>query len=179
MKAFFFAAAVFALAVCAGMYVTRPRETASVLPLDLTRAASVQSDASDAQISAPEEQEAAPDDAEPSVVFPQNVTLGTKECAALVRKKMLESAAYVPEISTTGENVAPADLPDENASAFDDAVVPVIVKLRRAYDSGREPVRALPVLTVRLKDGKVYLNDTPVPPDDLEILRAACGSAAH
>ena len=121
MKAFFFAAAVFALAVCAGMYVTRPRETASVLPLDLTQAASVQADVSDAQIPAPEEQEAAPDD----------------------------------------------------------AVVPVIVKLRRAYDSGREPVRALPVLTVRLKDGKVYLNDTPVPPDDLEILRAACGSAAH
>lgn len=199
MRAFFGALIALVLAVAAGEFLLPSRETAPSAVLDLTAAKTVYASnpvsasalppeplpvESDAAPAAPvsETKAVAEPVAEPvpaPAVVTQIVKLGAKECAALMGKKMFESTAYVPEISTTGQSVAPADLPDENVSALADMTFPVIVKLKRTQGADDRTMRAEPVLTVRLKDGKVYLNDAPADDGDTETLRAACGSAAH
>lgn len=89
-------------------------------------------------------------------------------------------ADYVAGVSTTGKTVAPADLNGGyQVDAPTDFSLPVHVDLIQNYGFYESELHygKIPVATVEVKDGRVFLNGTAIENADADLVSKACVSA--
>ena len=110
-----------------------------------------------------------------------NVRMRASDCDGFQARRVMQDAAYVPEISTTGQSVASAEYrPDAedgvSVSLPDDFVFPVTLKLEKKYPyfQSKLEIGEIPLISVRFENGRVLLNEEPVGDADLKMLEKAC-----
>lgn len=102
----------------------------------------------------------------------ETVAVSPSGCAKL--------ADYVAGISTTGKTVAPADLDGGyRILAPTDFSLPVHVDLIQNYGFYESELHygKIPVATVEVKDGRVFLNGKAIENADADLVSKACVSA--
>lgn len=102
----------------------------------------------------------------------ETVAVSSAGCAKL--------ADYVAGISTTGKTVAPADLDGGyRILAPTDFSLPVHVDLIQNYGLYESELHygKIPVATVEVKDGRVFLNGKAIENADADLVSKACVSA--
>lgn len=102
----------------------------------------------------------------------ETVAVSPSDCAKL--------ADYVAGVSTTGKTVAPADLDGGyRILAPTDFSLPVHVDLIQNYGFYESELHygKIPVATVEVKDGRVFLNGKAIENADADLVSKACVSA--
>ena len=92
---------------------------------------------------------------------------------------LAESADYVPDISTTGQEVVPADLNNDTNIPLPDLenmTLPVYLNLKRDFPFlvSDLDIGFLPVARVDFRDGRIFVNDTLVSEEGVNALKKAC-----
>lgn len=123
------------------------------------------------------------------------VRMKKSDCAKLFISKMADSKEYLPEISTTGGLVAPADLPSSETDVVpaglpepqknalsaiaSDISFPVSLRLKKRYPYLESDIKTgdIPLVIVSVKNGEVFINGVSVDSDDLKTVRQACQNA--
>ena len=101
----------------------------------------------------------------------ETVAVSAADCAKL--------ADYVAGVSTTGKTVAPADLDGGyRILAPTDFSLPVHVDLIQNYGFYESELHygKIPVATVEVKDGRVFLNGKAIENTDADQIAKACGN---
>ncbi|MBO4521119.1 MAG: hypothetical protein J5787_07935 [Alphaproteobacteria bacterium] len=106
---------------------------------------------------------------------PVRVDVRKQDCIRL----LFQSADYVPGLSATGQEVAPADLNDDAnipLPDFKNMTLPIYLNLKRDFPFLESDLDAgfLPVARVDFRDGQIFVNDTLVSKEGANALKKAC-----
>jgi hypothetical protein len=110
------------------------------------------------------------------------ISVGPQPCAAVAQLKPVPGAAYVPGVDARGNAVAPADLPSGGNAELSTALTQQLpIKITSAL-LGKYgiPATAQPfggraeIGYVTVRDGKAYLDGTPLTPPETASLADAC-----
>ena len=113
----------------------------------------------------------------PNLSAAQHIDVSRKDCDRLNSEDSSVSAEYVPGIDVRGKPVKNADIETHKTFILpDEIVIPIDIDVAKEFDLGSSGILtpSVSVGTIKLKAGSIYLNDSKLPTDTVQLIKKTC-----